>query len=168
MFEADDWTGTGILTYNLNVHSIDNPGAYQQEGYRLHKYEIIGGTDDGTTADDVAIFRYTDVLMMKAECNVRLGTADAGLPYVNAIRRRAGLADLTTLTLQDLDTEWLHEFIFEGQRRTVNIRFGTYYEPWWEKPETQLDQTRASRVFPIPANILTLNPKLQQNPDYAQ
>ena len=37
MLEADDWTGTGILPENMNVHSIDNPCAYQQEGYSLHK-----------------------------------------------------------------------------------------------------------------------------------
>ena len=89
-FEADDWTGTGILTYNLNVHSIDKPGAYQQEGYRLHKYEIVAGTDDGTTSDDVAIFRYADVLMMKAECLLRLGRdKDQAASLVSQVRQRS-------------------------------------------------------------------------------
>ena len=89
-FEADDWTGTGILTYNLNVHSIDKPGAYQQEGYRLHKYEIVAGTDDGTTSDDVAIFRYADVLMMKAECLLRLGRdKDQAASLVTQVRQRS-------------------------------------------------------------------------------
>ena len=82
------------------------------------------------------------------------------------MRRRAGLTDLASVTLEDLDRVWLHEFIFEGLRRTVNIRFGTYYEDWWEKPASRYDITKASCVFPIPANILTLNPNLVQNPDY--
>ena len=105
MFEADDWTGTGILTYNLNVHSIDNPGAYQQEGYRLHKYEIIGGTDDGTTADDVAIFRYTDVLMMKAECLLRLGrNKDEAASLVTQVRARSfDSTAKATRTVADLE-----------------------------------------------------------------
>ena len=30
-FTADDWAGQGVLNYSLRVHSIDNPGAYQQE-----------------------------------------------------------------------------------------------------------------------------------------
>jgi len=104
-FEADDWTGTGILTYNLNVHSIDNPGAYQQEGYRLHKYEIIGGTDDGTTADDVAIFRYTDVLMMKAECLLRLGrNKDEAASLVTQVRARSfDSTAKATRTVADLE-----------------------------------------------------------------
>ena len=105
-FEADDWSGTGILTYNLNVHSIDNPGAYQQEGYRLHKYEIIGGTNDGTTADDVAIFRYTDVLMMKAECLLRLGRdKDQAAQLVTQVRQRSfpNNPEKATRTVADLE-----------------------------------------------------------------
>ena len=105
-FEADDWSGTGILTYNLNVHSIDNPGAYQQEGYRLHKYEIIGGTNDGTTADDVAIFRYSDVLMMKAECLLRLGRdKDQAAQLVTQVRQRSfpNNPEKATRTVTDLE-----------------------------------------------------------------
>lgn len=74
-FTTHDWAGEGYLNYNINVHSIDNPGAFQQEGYRLHKYEIVAdgkNTDKGTTATDIVIFRYADVLMMKAECLLRL------------------------------------------------------------------------------------------------
>lgn len=78
-FTTHDWAGEGYLNYNINVHSIDNPGAFQQEGYRLHKYEIVAdgkNTDKGTTATDIVIFRYADVLMMKAECLLRQGTAN--------------------------------------------------------------------------------------------
>ena len=112
-FEADDWSGTGILTYNLNVHSIDNPGAYQQEGYRLHKYEIIGGTNDGTTADDVAIFRYTDVLMMKAECLLRLGRdKDQAAQLVTQVRQRSfpNNPSKATRTVADLEGESVYAY----------------------------------------------------------
>ena len=95
-----------------------------------------------------------------------MGTPDAGTELVNQVRRRAGLKDLSSINLDDLDKEWLHEFIFEGLRRTVNVRFGTYFKEWWEKPVSEYDATKASRVFPIPANVLTLNPALKQNPDY--
>lgn len=89
-FADDDWSGTGYLTYNQNVHSIDNPGAYQQEGYRIHKYEIPGGNNQGTTATDIAMFRYTDVLMMKAECLLRLGRDEqTAADLVTQVRQRA-------------------------------------------------------------------------------
>lgn len=89
-FEADDWAGAGNLNYNINVHSIDNPGAYQQEGARFHKYEIIPGGNWGTTATDIVIFRYTDALMIKAECLLRLGQNEQeAADIVTSIRRRS-------------------------------------------------------------------------------
>ncbi len=113
MFEADDWTGTGILTYNMNVHSIDNPGAYQQEGYRLHKYEIIGGTNDGTTADAVTIFRYADALMMKAECLLRLGKdKEVAAQLVTQVRQRSFGANVAkaTRTVADLEGGSVYQY----------------------------------------------------------
>ena len=113
MFEADDWTGTGILTYNMNVHSIDNPGAYQQEGYRLHKYEIIGGTNDGTTADAVTIFRYADALMMKAECLLRLGRdKETAAQLVTQVRQRSFGANVAkaTRTVADLEGGSVYQY----------------------------------------------------------
>lgn len=71
-FTSDDWSGTGYLNFNKNVHSIDNPGAYQQEGYRFVKSEICPGTD-GTYGNDVAFYRLADAMFIKAECLLRLG-----------------------------------------------------------------------------------------------
>ncbi len=71
-FSSDDWAGQGVLNYSVKVHSIDNPGAYQQEGYRFVKSEIVGG-DDGTYGNDVAFFRLADAMFIKAECLLRLG-----------------------------------------------------------------------------------------------
>ncbi len=67
-------TGDGILNFTRNVHSADNPGAYWQEGYRIHKFAYANdGTDKGCYANDFAFFRYADALMIKAECLLRLG-----------------------------------------------------------------------------------------------
>lgn len=71
-FSTDDWAGQGVLNYSQEVHSIDNPGAYQQEGYRFVKYEIVAG-DGGTGGDDVPFFRLADAMFIKAECLLRLG-----------------------------------------------------------------------------------------------
>lgn len=88
-FGIHDWTGTGILTYNIECHSIDNPGCYIQEGYRMHKYEIVGGDNNGCTATDIAIFRYADVLLMKAECLLRLGRDEGtAADLVTQVRKR--------------------------------------------------------------------------------
>lgn len=65
------------LNYTHELRSIDNPGCYEQEGERLVKYEILGG-DKGTSYDDQVIFRYADVLLMKAECLLRISGAYNG------------------------------------------------------------------------------------------
>jgi len=103
-FEADDWSGTGNLTYNIECHHVSNPGCYQQEGARLHKFEIPGGNNQGTTATDIAIFRYADVLMMKAECLLRLGQdTQTAADLVSSVRRRAFTATgAATRTVADL------------------------------------------------------------------
>lgn len=159
-------TGSVIITdkgeqliYTEEVRSIDDAGYV--EGARLHKYAVHA--DDKWERDyDWVLMRYAEIIMMSAEANYRLGNEAVALTLVNQLRARAGLEGLTSLSLALLDEEWKHEFVFEGIRRTVNIRFGTFFKPWWEKGETPTYK----KVFPIPANALELNPKLEQNPDY--
>lgn len=88
-FDRDDWAGQGVLNYSLKVHSIDNPGAYFQEGYRFVKSEIVAG-DGGTYGNDVAFFRYADALFIKAECLLRLGRDEqTAADLISEVRARS-------------------------------------------------------------------------------
>lgn len=88
-FTSDDWSGTGYLNYSKQVHSIDNPGAYQQEGYRFVKSEIVGG-DAGTYGNDVAFFRLADAMFIKAECLLRLGRdEETAASLITQVRTRS-------------------------------------------------------------------------------
>lgn len=149
------------LNYTEEISNFEN--AKQNEGVRLDKYEW-SPTDAWERDNDWVLMRYAEVLMMQAECNFRLGYPAAALPYINQVRQRAGLPDLTTLTLDDIDNEWKHEFVFEGLRRTTNIRFGTYYQAWWQKDADPADHHTG--IFPIPQTELEKNPNLVQNPGY--
>lgn len=42
--------------------------AEELHGYKLAKYEYVAGLAPWAMSNDVFPFRYTDVLMMKAEC----------------------------------------------------------------------------------------------------
>lgn len=102
-FADDDWTGTGMLVYNKEIHSMDNPGAYQQEGYRMVKFEFDPSA--GTHATDIVIFRYADALMIKAECLLRLGQdKETAAQLVTEVRKRSfdNLSDATR-TVADLE-----------------------------------------------------------------
>ena len=146
------------------TEEIDNfTDAAKNAGARLNKYEW-SANDSWERDNDWVLMRYAEILMMQAECNFRLGYTPTALTYINQIRKRAGLDDLTTLTLDDLDNEWKHEFVFENLRRTTNIRFGTYFKPWWEKPADPAD--KHTGIYPIPQEELSKNPNLKQNPGY--
>ena len=102
--------------------------------------------------------------MMQAEASFRMGDTGSALNYINRIRARAGIDGLTSLTLDALDNEWKHEFMFEGLRRTTNIRFGTYFDAWWQKSADAADHHTA--IFPIPQVEMEKTPNLKQNPGY--
>ncbi|MDR0506556.1 MAG: RagB/SusD family nutrient uptake outer membrane protein [Dysgonamonadaceae bacterium] len=73
------------------VASIKGDGSNCTEnmGYRCAKFEFYKGIDAYAMDNDVFLFRYTDVLMMKAECLLRTGRANEAASIVSDIRKRA-------------------------------------------------------------------------------
>ncbi|TRX21655.1 RagB/SusD family nutrient uptake outer membrane protein [Flavobacterium franklandianum] len=148
------------LTYTENITSLAD--AKENEGIRLNKYEAKAG-DQWERDNDFVLIRYAEILMMQAECYVRMGSPDLATPFVQQVTSRAGTAMPATINLDFIDKELLREFIFEGRRRTDNIRFGTYFLPRWEKGA---DASHNTRLFPIPTSVLVTNKNLEQNPGY--
>ncbi|MEM8565950.1 MAG: RagB/SusD family nutrient uptake outer membrane protein [Bacteroidota bacterium] len=147
------------LTFTPEISSL--PNALRQEGVRIGKWEYGDGAQAHIN-NDLAIFRYSDVLLMKAEAQLRIGQAADALVLVNQIRARANVAPLSSLDLDEMLAERGRELFSEFTRRTDLIRFGKYNDPWWEKPAS--DPTR--NIFPIPRQQLDANPNLVQNPGY--
>lgn len=88
-FKNDNYLDPDYLCYSVEVHSIDKPGAYQQEGARMCKYEIPGG-EYGTNVDDIPLFRLADAMFIKAECLLRLGKDEAtAAQLITDVRKRA-------------------------------------------------------------------------------
>ena len=147
------------LTPEINMLE---PKCLRQAGARIAKYPFIVGSDR-YTSNDGAIFRYADILLMKAELLVRKGDAGAALEYVNIVRARAGVFPATEVTMQSLLDERARELFAEGHRRSDMIRFGVYGEARWEKPDVSLPYTK---IWPIPQAQIDVNPNLIQNPGY--
>jgi len=85
--------------------------------------------NDETSAINHPIFRYADVLLMIAEAKARNNKVAEAEPYINEVRERAGVADVTTgLTVdQFLDTLFLErnkELCLEGHEYHDAVRFG--------------------------------------------
>ena len=147
------------LVYTEEITSMTN--AKENEGVRLSKYEVKPG-EQWERDHDWVVMRYSEILMMQAECYVRLGSPGLAEPFIQQITSRAGTEMPPVIDLDFINQELLREFAFEGRRRTDNVRFGTYFQPWWEKGVTEPERA----IFPIPQSVRLANPNLTQNPGY--
>lgn len=134
-------------------------------GARMKKYEVDRTAySDGRMPDnDIVLYRYADVLLMKSEAKVRNG--ESGDEEMNAVRSRVGMPSLSA-TLDNLLNERLLELVWEGWRRQDMIRFGTYGKQYDIHTPSEADKKGYTTVFPIPEKAHELNPNLKQNPGY--
>lgn len=134
-------------------------------GARMKKYEVDRTAySDGRMPDnDIVLYRYADVMLMKAEAKVRNG--ESGYEELNAVRNRVGMPSLPA-TLDNILNERLLELVWEGWRRQDMIRFGTYNKQYDIHTPSEADWKGYTTVFPIPGKARELNPNLEQNPGY--
>ncbi|MBZ5856920.1 RagB/SusD family nutrient uptake outer membrane protein [Flavihumibacter profundi] len=165
------------LAYFDTMTLISNPAPYfRMAGLRNIKYwPEPGGNVGDNISNDVPLFRYADILLMQAECEVRLNK-DLGeaLDLVNAVRRRAysGSSDpkwpwtSDKLTLDNLYAERARELAWEMVRRQDMIRFGHFLESrtFPDKPADPSD--KHTYILPIPSSVILSNPNITQNPGY--
>lgn len=153
----------GFFNYSLDVSNLDNPGAAPNDGARSQKFWPAAPASSGGASNDFPIYRYADILLMKAECLVRMSQADLAKPYINEVRVRAGLAGLTANpTITDIYNERGFELSWEAHRRQDMIRFGTFTQAHGLAPAVE----NHWELFPIPTAALNANPNLIQNPGY--
>lgn len=179
--------GEGPLIYTNSVPSIDASDV--DDGYRWGKFEYAQGITN-RLSNDWPLFRYADVLMMKAEALMRSGQPGAG-ELVTEVRKRA-FEDINDAIVTDqqleegscydygrrdenLETheggedikygrfldELGWEFCQEGRRRQDMIRFGVFTTKSWFSH----DKSNPNRnLYPIPNKIMLTNSNLTQNP----
>ena len=163
------------LNYTNTMTDLTN--SHEWEGYRFGKFEIKVGTMRACDNDWPAM-RFAEVLMMKAEAELRLGNAAGAAALVNQVRVRAfeGASPVTAEALAATTTvngvavpfgrmldEWGWEFAGEGLRREQQIRFGNYGTGSWTGHQAS---SAFHNLMPIPQNVLSANNKLSQNPGY--
>lgn len=160
--EASDPDGPP-LTFTPQLNEIF-PNGWRQGGARIGKYEYeIGGTNN--MSNDFVIFRLADIILVLAEAKHRQAAGDAqALALVNQIRERAGVDPYTTLTDDLLFDERGREMFAEMTRRQDQIRFGKWFNEWWEKPANPGETHQI--IFPIPQVQLDANDQLKQNDGY--
>lgn len=139
-----------------------------------HKFDDPKHTQRFNTGANFNVYRYPHVLLMLAECYLRVGGGDP-LPLVNEVRRRAGLKDLSAVTLDDVIHERRVEFHCENDRWDVLVRTGKAKEVMRihgenEKkrrkdfPESAFQEIKI--LLPIPSTVIENDPSIEQNDEY--
>lgn len=166
-----------------------NKDLAQGSGGAIKKY-CIGVVNGATTGqadawammdNNTYVMRYAELLLIHAEAVLAGGasTSDAAaLKSINAVRRRAGLSNLTTVTFDDIFLERRKELCFEGdywfdlgridKTKAIAImsaqnrgdRYGArYYTPVYSE-----DHATNDFYMDYPDNEVAKNPKLLEAP----
>lgn len=158
--------GTTDFAYDPMAVHLKMGGTDQEKraGARWKKYELdpLFQGNGEYVHNDYVLFRFADVVLMKAEAELRLGNDAAALTLVNTIRDRVGAPDRTSLSLSDLLDERTLELSWEGWKRNDMIRLGTFNNAMTDRLQSEPYRI----VFPVPQNVLASNGNLTQNPGY--
>ncbi len=171
-----------VLKKNIEFINIDSFNAGNTEegyalGYRSIKFYIDSETtssDSRSQSNDVPIFRYADILLMKAEAILRGATAtngDTAMSLMNQIRSYVNAPLLTSSpSLDDLLDERAREFLDESWRRNDLIRFGKFEDTMVYNQETgetlPMKTDKFRRILPVPTDQMNVNTNWMQNAGY--
>jgi hypothetical protein len=119
-----------------------------------------------TGAEDIAVIRFAEVLLIKAEALAQQGQLQPAIDQYNLLRERAGLpdhvlnVDVTTQAevLAAIDHERRVELAMEGDRFPDLVRTG--------QAETVLGIPAFRTVFPVPQREIDVAPGITQNTGY--
>ena len=116
----------------------------------LNKYNNINSTNP------IIITRLAEMYLIAAE---GMGVGGGGIPYLNELRAKRGLAPVSPKNDSEMITAVLNErrleFLGEGFRWFDLVRTGRFSD--------ELDLSEKYTVFPIPQRERDLNPNLAQN-----
>ena len=165
-YASDD--GDIPLVYTPEINELE-PNSLREAGARMGKYSFkqFGRPD---MDNDYVIVRLGELHLNRAEALARVaGNWSAADQFgdVTAIRARAGLAPLSTITADSFLEERGREMFQETSRRTDLIRFGKYTgsQSTWQFKTTPTEDYR--KLFPIPfEQIQASEGTLTQNPGY--
>ena len=171
MYKGNQVHFTEDITLAKKDNNIDvgnDANAYQQGCHSIKWFTTPADYNNGRNqSNDLPIFRFADILLMKAEALTRQGSSGAKALF-NQIRTYAGAPTIANEpTLQEIYDERGREFFDENWRRNDMIRFGHYEDEFFphykDFPDANFDKRH--RIFPVPQNTINLN-GWEQNPGY--
>ena len=136
-----DQVGT-FMNLGRNLETVMSPRwGETNSGLRLVKYPVYptSAAIDFQNIDEVE-FRLSEVYYMLAECEMRAGQADKAKELVNEVRKRAGIKEKNSLTMDDIRNERRVELAFENLRYWDLVR--------WRVASKVMNNTTFSALIP--------------------
>jgi hypothetical protein len=124
-YRSDDPNANPALKASQDLYVAATSDTNDLRGKLWYEARNVGTADEfyvvskfNSSFIDVPLLHLTDMYLIYAECNARLnGDSDgSGKAMVNALRQRAGLSDLNTMSISDIMRERRLELAFEGDR----------------------------------------------------
>ncbi len=184
------YTGKPLAYINV-LPGVDS--SEEVHGFRLGKYEIAQGELVGMS-NDFPLFRYADILMMKAEASLRLGDATTAATLVTQVRQRDFLSNpaKATVTAAQLSQPTVYDYGLRNHLATTHdvvsdIQYGRMLdELGWEFSQEGRRRQDLIRfgvfttkswlshspngayrtLLPLPTTALQTNGNLKQNTGY--
>ena len=166
---------------NLEITDVTQFG----DGYAVTKFKNIdaqgnpGSDASGNFADtDIPLIRLAEIYLNYAEAVLRGGggSTTIAVDKINELRERAYGDTSGNITAADLNLDFVldersRELYWEGTRRTDLIRYGyfttnQYLWPFKGNDPNGIAVDSYRKLFPLPTNVLSINPNLHQNPGY--
>jgi hypothetical protein len=156
--------GVALTNKDMNVAPSIRNGVTKKRVYR--KYSILDWTDDNFHPGGInqRLIRYSDVLLMLAECEAEVGTPAKAADYINEVRARpsVNMPPVALASKNDALKAVMHERSVELAIEAVNSidilrwRKKGYFPSIMPDPKPgQVD------LFPIPASESATNPLLK-------
>jgi hypothetical protein len=181
------------LNYTKQIGNVDETQEY--EGYRVGKFEIERGVTGNAISNDVPFFRYADALMIKAECLLRKGQADAAAEIVTTVRQRAFSTDPDKATVTGAELQEGSKYNYGTYKAGVmltteggdDIQYGRFLDELGYEFAAEFHRRQDlirfgvftskswlthvpngdhRTIFDIPQSVLDANPNLSHNPGY--
>lgn len=147
-------------------------GSYQRTLCGLKFVDFSTGTS-GDGGINFTSLRYADVLLMYAEALNETNQTTNAHNYLNLVRNRAGLGDLSGLSKDEfalaLERERRAEFCCEGHRWFDLVRTGraqTVLNSYFISTGFSYSIEDHELLMPIPEDEIEIDPRLEQNPGY--
>ena len=111
------------VTINAGTSLYGHEGVFDWK-WRFLGSEVITNSYGLATDNNYRMMRYAEVLLLAAEACLQSGDQASALNYINQIRTRAKLPNLSTLTLNDIKKEKRLELCIEQVRFQDLVRWG--------------------------------------------